>query len=295
MSDYAKFTARAKFSRNSDYSDPEQDTHTMNMTLTPDECKHGVIDVYITGGNPAAGNGSTIMAADEFTDVTAVLLKNNDATNFMTITVGDDKIGVGGFWTQFAKVTSRLLETAWDADARESFLGDDTVRTNPLIRWVRSRSAPFPGLGWDMAAGEDFLGRQIEGPLDWAEHLRNQTTPIWLEAAVLSEPYKSGWPGIAGEVGGIMYLWNAPDSGVPVINFTYERKIQIVQSADDTVDYPDYAHEYIINNLAKRLILKFGCSMERTQIIRADAKETKDAMLAYGASMYPISIKMVRS
>ena len=100
---------------------------------------------------------------------------------------------------------------------------------------------------------------------------------------------------IAGEVGGIMYLWNAPDSGVPVINFTYERKIQIVQSADDTVDYPDYAHEYIIYNLARRLILKFGCSMERAQLIMGEADRTKTDMLAYGASMYPISIKMVRS
>lgn len=100
---------------------------------------------------------------------------------------------------------------------------------------------------------------------------------------------------IAGEVGGIMYLWNAPSSGVPVINFTYERKIQIVNAADDTVDYPDYAHEYIVYNLAERLILKFGCSVERAQLILAKAKETKGDMLAYDASMYPIKMKMVRS
>ena len=100
---------------------------------------------------------------------------------------------------------------------------------------------------------------------------------------------------IAGEVGGIMYLWNAPSSGVPVINFTYERKIQIVSAATDTVDYPDYAHEYIIYNLARRLILKFGCSEKRAQFIMAEADRTKGEMLAYGASMYPIQIKMVRS
>ena len=100
---------------------------------------------------------------------------------------------------------------------------------------------------------------------------------------------------IAGEVGGIMYLWNAPDSAVPVINFTYERKIQIVSTANDTVDYPDYAHEYIIYNLARRLILKFGCSVERAQIIMTEADRTKGEMLAYGASMYPISVKMRRS
>jgi len=100
---------------------------------------------------------------------------------------------------------------------------------------------------------------------------------------------------IAGEVGGIMYLWNAPSSAVPVINFTYERKIQIADAADDTIDYPDYAHEYIVYNLARRLILKFGCSMERAQLVIAEADRTKNEMLSYGASMYPISVRMVRS
>ena len=100
---------------------------------------------------------------------------------------------------------------------------------------------------------------------------------------------------IAGQVGGIMYLWNAPCSGVPVINFTYERKIQIMVDEGDTLDIADYAHEYIVTNLAKRLILKFGCGVERAKLVRADAKETKENMLAYGASMYPISIKMVQS
>ena len=100
---------------------------------------------------------------------------------------------------------------------------------------------------------------------------------------------------IAGEVGGIMYLWNAPDSSVPVINFTYERKIQIMVSPNDTLDVADYAHEYIIYNLARRLILKFGCGQERAQLILAEAETTKADMLAYGASMYPIRVKMVRS
>jgi hypothetical protein len=100
---------------------------------------------------------------------------------------------------------------------------------------------------------------------------------------------------IAGQVGGIMYLWNAPDSSVPVINFTYERKIQMMVNPDDTLDTADYAHEYIIYNLAKRLILKFGCGKDRAQLILDEAERTKLEMLAYGASMYPIQMKMVQS
>jgi hypothetical protein len=122
---------------------------------------------------------------------------------FMTFDIGGDRLGFGSFWTQFAKVTSKLAATAWDEDAREAFLGDDTIRTNPLIRWVRSRSAPgAAGIGWDIAVGEDFLGRDIEGPKDWAKHLGRQTMPIWLEAATIGEPVPTGMLGVAGEVGG---------------------------------------------------------------------------------------------
>ena len=128
------------------------------------------------------------------------------SSKFMTIDIGGDNIGVGGFWTQFAKVVTRVAETAWDADAREMFFdpqgGTDVVRNNPLIRWIRSRSAPFPGIGWDIAAGEDFLGRQIESPIDWAKHTQAQTTPIWFESAFLTGPYTSGLSGTVSEVVG---------------------------------------------------------------------------------------------
>lgn len=121
-------------------------------------------------------------------------------SDFMTIDIGNDRIGLGGIWTSLAKLSSRTLETAWDEDARETWLGDETVRSNPLIRWIRSRSAPFAGGWWDVAVGEDFLGRPIEGPRDWTEHLLTQTTPIWFEASVLANPYRTGAPGFIGEM-----------------------------------------------------------------------------------------------
>lgn len=124
-------------------------------------------------------------------------------SQFMTFDVGGDKLGFGSFWTQFAKVTSKTSAIAWDEDAREAFLGDDTLRTNPLIRWVRSRSAPgFAGTAWDIAVGEDFLGRDIEGPKDWTKHVGRQTLPIWLEAGVFGDPHRTGMLGLAGEVAG---------------------------------------------------------------------------------------------
>ena len=96
MSDYAKITARGLFSRNSDYSDAEQDTRTLQMTLTPDECIHRVLDVYITGENPGGGDGVDVVGADEFNAITAFVVKNNDASNFITIT-GQELAGTAIF------------------------------------------------------------------------------------------------------------------------------------------------------------------------------------------------------
>ena len=120
-------------------------------------------------------------------------------SKFMTVQIDDDRIGIGTFWTQFAKTTSRLLETAYDDDAQEAFGGDDWLRENPLIRFVRGRSAPGAGVFWDAAVGEDYLGRPIEGPLDWTKHIGLQSTPIWFEGGVISDPYRLGATGLATE------------------------------------------------------------------------------------------------
>ena len=124
-------------------------------------------------------------------------------SDFMTFDIAGDRIGFGGFWTQFAKLSSRVASTAWDEDAREMFLGDDTLRTNPIIRWIRGRSAPGAGVIYDGLMQEDYLGRDIEGLPDWTEHVGRQALPIWLEASVFSSPYKTGPVGTPFEwVGG---------------------------------------------------------------------------------------------
>ena len=130
-------------------------------------------------------------------------------------------------------------------------------------------------------------GERVEEPVDF--NLPNK--------AQLGTPIQAYYArqDIAGEVGGIMYLWNTPESSVPTINFTYERKIQIMVNPDDTLDVAGYAHKYIIYNLAKELILDFGCGVERAKLVLGIAKEEEEKMLAYGSSMYPIGIKMVRS
>ena len=118
-------------------------------------------------------------------------------SDFMTVQIGDSSVGVGGFWTQFVRLTSKLAETSWDEDAQASF-GD--ASENPLWRWVRSRAAPGAGLAWDIANGEDYMGRQFTSLGDTSKHVGRQLMPIWLEAALLEDPYRTGPAGLTAEV-----------------------------------------------------------------------------------------------
>lgn len=91
---------------------------------------------------------------------------------------------------------------------------------------------------------------------------------------------------------GVMFLWNSPISSVPVINFTYERKIQIMVDNNDTFDFPEEWFDAIVYNLAVRLIPKYGCSVGRAQYITAQAKEYLDQALAFDTAVFPITMNM---
>jgi len=97
---------------------------------------------------------------------------------------------------------------------------------------------------------------------------------------------------IAGETSGIMYLWSAPSSSVPVINFTYERKLQTVVNISETIDVPDYAYDALIMNLAKKLITKFGCSPALAAEVKGQALELENNMLSHDSELYPITINL---
>jgi hypothetical protein len=93
---------------------------------------------------------------------------------------------------------------------------------------------------------------------------------------------------------GVMYLWNSPSSAVSIINFTYERKIQVMTEATQTFDVPEDWYDAITYNLAKRLIPKVGCSQERKVDIVTGAQEYLDAALGFDQAVYPIRLKPQR-
>ena len=96
---------------------------------------------------------------------------------------------------------------------------------------------------------------------------------------------------LAGRIGGVWYLWNVPSDGREVINFTYERAIEIMVNPTDTFDVPEDWYDAITYNLAKRLIPKVGCSQERKADIVAGAQEYLDNALAFDSAVYGVRLK----
>lgn len=93
---------------------------------------------------------------------------------------------------------------------------------------------------------------------------------------------------------GTMYVWNAPSSSVPVLRFTYERKLQIMVEPEDTFDLPESWYGALIYNLAERLIPIYGCSPKRSVEIKALAMSSLDNALGFDTDLYPITINMQR-
>ena len=120
-------------------------------------------------------------------------------SDFMTFKIGDDLVGVGSFWTQFARLTGKLSQTTWDEEAQGDF---GSMDDNPIVRWIRGRASPSGGIAWDGLTSSDYLGRKLANPVDWTKHLGKSVVPIWMEAAFLDSPYKTGPVATLGEMVG---------------------------------------------------------------------------------------------
>lgn len=91
---------------------------------------------------------------------------------------------------------------------------------------------------------------------------------------------------------GIMYLWTTPSSSTSIINFTYDRQSQIIDSDADNFDMPDYWIQALVFGSANLLTYKFSTSPERRQQIREDAVIYLDEALSYDDAVYDIEVKM---
>lgn len=94
---------------------------------------------------------------------------------------------------------------------------------------------------------------------------------------------------------GTMFCWNAPVSAEPLLRFSYERRIQVMDAATDTFDLPESWFEAVTFNLAARLIPKYGCTPQRAMEIKELARSALTDALGFDNSNSPITVNMMQS
>lgn len=95
-------------------------------------------------------------------------------------------------------------------------------------------------------------------------------------------------------VNGIMYVWPAAIDAKSVLNFTYERQLDIVENTTQELDIPNYWFNAFIWGVAKMLITRIGVSPALAAEIRANADIYMNEALSYDNPVYPIEMYMER-
>ena len=103
---------------------------------------------------------------------------------FMSLPIGGNEYGVGtAYRSTLGFLGSLLREDNWDFDTWE-----EAALDNPLVRYLRSRSAPTTGTLMDFIEGEDFIGDKvsiedfIDDPARLLDYAQNQFLPLNVEA-----------------------------------------------------------------------------------------------------------------
>lgn len=91
---------------------------------------------------------------------------------------------------------------------------------------------------------------------------------------------------------GRWYVWDNPDSGNWTLSFTYERKIKVIETKDDFVDFPDYWVNAIVYGLADKLSLRMGVSTGIAQEVKLMAQQTLDQSLSFDNAVYDLEIRV---
>ena len=147
---------------------------------------------------------------------------------FMTLDINGDRIGVGTVWTALTRLAAKTLtdpaalgaaglfttgsqqglnETGGLSDSQLLFKTDNPsgkslnkrLSDNQLIGFFRGRTSVISSNMWDIAAGSDFIGNELESTPDIAKHLGSNALPFALEGFLLGTPQRSGVIATGGE------------------------------------------------------------------------------------------------
>jgi hypothetical protein len=133
---------------------------------------------FVTAYNKATGNNQAIKLDPRSK------ADGGDGAEFMTIEMNGNNVGIGSFWTSFTRL---IASTGSEAIEDPRTLMKPSTRDNPIVRWLRSRSAPMTGMAVDLQNGATFMGEPLDNTGDWTKHLAKQTMPFVLENAIFDD------------------------------------------------------------------------------------------------------------
>ncbi len=182
--------------------------------------------------------------------------------SFLTVKLGDDRIGFGSFWRSFTKAAVKIGDSAITDESiyEQGVLGNS-------MDYLMGRGSPVTGVIRDMWRGSNFLGQEFEDAGDVSKHLGTQFMPFWLENLTLGDPYRTGIAGTLGEFSGL----NAKPQTV------WDRR----RSRRDTLAYDEYGRLYDqLNKVEKDTINQDENIIEYTQLARQISDKNSDELYA---------------
>jgi hypothetical protein len=125
-------------------------------------------------------------------------------SGFMTVTIGDTRVGIGSRFTSMARLAGKLVRKGI-ADPNSDFSLDDPRYGDTIdvaLKAIRSQIAPMGSATWDLVTGADYLGDPTRSDLkSLLAFGGNQVLPFWL-----SGQYDQPSPG-----------WLDPDRGTQTV------------------------------------------------------------------------------
>lgn len=105
-------------------------------------------------------------------------------SRFMTVQVGTQRIGIATVWGGLAKLLARSVvnQETGEWDLGQALRADEF---NPLLRFWRGRTAPLGSTIWDFVTNTDYLGEELDSPIDIAKYLGTKFLPFAVEGLLV--------------------------------------------------------------------------------------------------------------
>jgi hypothetical protein len=97
------------------------------------------------------------------------------SSQFMTLKVGDQHIGIGGSFYGIARMAANVVGKAIDEPLDLVRLSKDD---NPFIKFMYQRTSPLVGTLTNIVESENYFGEPFESPADWGRFVGEKVLPI---------------------------------------------------------------------------------------------------------------------